>query len=84
MLSFDEQYALFRQDIENHRSERKEKQRYAVGLASDDAIFKLQAAFKDKGEAVKAIERLLAEQPEKFSRGEDHVDDSRLVYARLL
>jgi hypothetical protein len=83
MLPFDEQFAFFKQNIENHRSESKEKQHYALGLASEDAIFKLQAVFNSKEDALRAIDSLLAEQPHKFSRGEDFAKDSTLVYARL-
>lgn len=83
MQSFDEQFALFKLDLENHRSKSKEKQHYALGLASEDAIFKLQAAFNNEQEALKAIEQLLSEQADKFSRGEDYAAGSRVVYARL-
>lgn len=83
MLSFDEQFAFFKHDIEHHRSEGKDKQHFAVGLASEDAIFKLQAVFNSKQEALQAIDRLLEEQPGKFSRGQDYAHNTRLVYARL-
>lgn len=83
MQAFDEQFALFKQDLEHHRSKSKEKQHFEIGLASEDAIFKLQAAFNNEQEAHKAIDRLLTEQPDKFSRGEDYVSNSRVVYARL-
>jgi len=83
MQPFDEQLSLFKQDIEHHRSVSKEKQHYSVGLASEDAIFKLQAAFKNEHEARQAIDHLLAKEPDKFSRGEDYDNSSRVVYARL-
>lgn len=44
MEAFEEQRSFFKQDIHCHRSESKEKQHWETGLASEDAIFKLQAA----------------------------------------
>ena len=83
MTSFDEQFALFRQDIDHHPVKSKEKQYWEVGLAPEDSIFKLQAAFNNRQEAEQAIDRLLNEHSQKFSRGEDYDSESRLVYARL-
>lgn len=83
MEAFEKQRSLFKQDIHHHRSASQEKQHWEIGLASEDAIYKLQAAFNKPEDARKAIALLLEEKPEKFSRGQDYDQSSRLVYARL-